>query len=95
MAPLFRLGLKAEDFPPEPLPWRGTLAHAVERLPVRVAQGAGYYFRQSVMRGSLAEGFRRYECAALYPDRTIRPALAALKRAILHSLRVRLGRFKG
>ena len=95
LAPLFKLGLKAEDFPPEPLPWRGTLAHAVERLPVRVAQGAGYYFRQSVMRGSLAEGFRRYECAALYPDRTIRPALAALKRAVLHSLRVRLGRFKG
>ena len=94
MAPLLEAGLTADDFPPEPLPWRGTLAHAIERLPVAVAQGRGWYFRQSVMRDLLNRSFRRYECALLYPDRTIRPALAGLKRALLHSLRIRLGRFR-
>ena len=37
LQPLFDLKLKEEDFPEEPLPIDGTIAHAIERLPVYIA----------------------------------------------------------
>lgn len=39
---LFTIDLALEDFPPEPLPICGTLAHALERLPVPLARHNGY-----------------------------------------------------
>ncbi len=45
LKPLFDLKLTADDFPPEPLPNDGTIAHAFESLPVYVAWAQGYDFR--------------------------------------------------
>ena len=45
LKPLFDLKLKDEDFPPEPIPVDGTIAHAIERLPVYIAWATGYDFR--------------------------------------------------
>ncbi|MBN1474987.1 MAG: hypothetical protein JW914_10250 [Syntrophaceae bacterium] len=43
--PLFDLKLGDVDFPPEPIPSDGTVAHAIERLPVYLAWNEGYDFR--------------------------------------------------
>lgn len=42
LEPLFSLGLSYDDFPEEPIPVGGTLAHAIERIPPIVAKNAGY-----------------------------------------------------
>ena len=47
LAPLFELGLSWEDYPQEPLPYDGTVLHAIERLVTLVAlhrrlRGRGY-----------------------------------------------------
>ncbi len=42
LAPLFELGLGWEDYPPEPLPYDGTILHAIERLVTLVAQHRGF-----------------------------------------------------
>ncbi len=42
LAPLFELGLSWEDYPPEPLPYDGTLLHAIERLVTLVACHQGF-----------------------------------------------------
>lgn len=42
LRPLFELGLATEDYPPEPLPYDGTMLHALERLLPFVAQSRGY-----------------------------------------------------
>jgi ubiquinone/menaquinone biosynthesis C-methylase UbiE/glycosyltransferase involved in cell wall biosynthesis len=44
LAPLLRLGLTSNDYPPEPLPIDGTVLHALERLLPRVAEEAGYHY---------------------------------------------------
>ncbi|MCH8488220.1 MAG: rhamnan synthesis F family protein [Candidatus Cyclonatronum sp.] len=45
LQPLFDLGLQPEDFPEEPIAADGTLAHAIERMPVYIAWDQGYSFR--------------------------------------------------
>lgn len=57
LQPLFDLHLKAEDFPGEPLPPDGTLAHAIERLPVYIAWSQGYDFRIASGINNLSSGF--------------------------------------
>jgi glycosyltransferase involved in cell wall biosynthesis/SAM-dependent methyltransferase len=42
LAPLFELGLGWEDYPPEPLPYDGTLLHAIERLVTLVVRDRGF-----------------------------------------------------
>lgn len=42
LAPLFSLGLDYHNFPEEPIPVGGTLAHAIERIPSIVAKNTGY-----------------------------------------------------
>ena len=42
LQPLFDLDLSFEDFPEEPIPVGGTIAHAIERLPGAVAARQGY-----------------------------------------------------
>jgi lipopolysaccharide biosynthesis protein len=44
LAPLLRLGLTSDDYPPEPLPIDGTILHALERLLPNVAAHAGYHY---------------------------------------------------
>jgi glycosyltransferase involved in cell wall biosynthesis len=42
LEPLLRLGLTLDDFPEEPLPYDGTILHALERLPPFACQLAGF-----------------------------------------------------
>ena len=42
LRPLIELGLAAGDYPPEPLPYDGSMLHALERLLPFVAQQQGY-----------------------------------------------------
>lgn len=42
LRPLFELGLRAEDYPAEPLPYDGSMLHALERLLPFVAAHRGY-----------------------------------------------------
>lgn len=42
--PLLALGLKWEDYPKEPLPYDGTLLHALERIVPFVAASEAYGF---------------------------------------------------
>jgi 2-polyprenyl-3-methyl-5-hydroxy-6-metoxy-1,4-benzoquinol methylase/glycosyltransferase involved in cell wall biosynthesis len=44
LAPLLRLALTWDDYPPEPLPIDGTMLHALERLLPLVAEDAGYHY---------------------------------------------------
>jgi glycosyltransferase involved in cell wall biosynthesis/SAM-dependent methyltransferase len=44
LAPILRLRLTMEDFPPEPLPTDGTVLHAIERLLPLIAENAGYQY---------------------------------------------------
>ncbi|OQA91138.1 MAG: Rhamnan synthesis protein F [Bacteroidetes bacterium ADurb.Bin234] len=57
LQPLFDLKLKEEDFPEEPLPVDGTLAHAVERLPVYIAWSQNYDFKVLVHKDNILSGF--------------------------------------
>lgn len=49
LKPLFNLKFSDNDFLPEPLPKDGTIAHAIERLPVYLAWNEGYDFRIVVL----------------------------------------------
>jgi glycosyltransferase involved in cell wall biosynthesis len=44
LAPLLRLGLSWDEYPPEPLPTDGTMLHALERLLPLVAEESGYHY---------------------------------------------------
>ncbi len=52
LQPLFSLGLKWEDYPPEPLPYDGTILHALERLLPFVATEAGFRYATTFVPGS-------------------------------------------
>jgi lipopolysaccharide biosynthesis protein len=51
LAPFKRLGLSWKDYPREPVPYDGTILHAIERLVPFVAQGAGYTVATTYIRG--------------------------------------------
>ena len=61
LAPLFRCGVTAEEFPPEPFPAEGSSAHALERAVPYIAQANGYGFRLSISLETLKSTFLRYE----------------------------------
>jgi len=90
---LLKKGWSPEDFPPEPLPWRGTAAHAMERIVPYIMQANGYFFRQGIHADRLAEAFRTYENRAIYFKPALKPALKTFLEALKTSLAYRLGRF--
>lgn len=60
LAPLFKLGLRKEDFPPEPIGTGGTILHAIERLPVYIAWASGYDYRVAIPIDFIQSGFDRF-----------------------------------
>lgn len=52
LQPLFSLGLKWEDYPPEPLPYDGTTLHGLERLLPFAAAKAGFRYATTFVPGS-------------------------------------------
>ena len=52
LEPLFLLGLRWEDYPPEPLPYDGTILHALERLLPFAAAKAGFRYATTFIPGS-------------------------------------------
>jgi lipopolysaccharide biosynthesis protein len=42
LRPLFELGLSWDDYPEEPVPYDGSLLHAIERILPFVAESAGF-----------------------------------------------------
>jgi lipopolysaccharide biosynthesis protein len=42
LAPLFEAGLSWEDYRPEPLPYDGTVLHAIERLVTLITRDRGF-----------------------------------------------------
>ncbi len=81
-----------EDFPPEPLPWRGTAAHAMERILPCIAQAQGFYFRQSIHADRLAEAFRTYENRVIYFKPQLKQAFRTLCESLKTSIRYRFFR---
>jgi len=45
LSPLYNLKVRWDDYPSEPLPYDGTMLHAVERLLTCIAQGQGFHYR--------------------------------------------------
>jgi lipopolysaccharide biosynthesis protein len=52
LRPLFDLGLGWDDYPDEPVPYDGTILHALERLVPFAAQHAGYGYATTYVKGS-------------------------------------------
>ena len=52
LQPLFSLGLGWDDYPPEPLPYDGTMLHALERLLPFAAAKAGFKYATTFVPGS-------------------------------------------
>jgi lipopolysaccharide biosynthesis protein len=52
LQPLFSLGLRSEDYPAEPLPYDGTILHALERLLPFAAAKAGFGYATTFVPGS-------------------------------------------
>jgi len=57
LRPLFDLGLKPEIFPEEPMPGDGTLAHAIESLPVYIVWAQGFHYRVAMHPEYILSGF--------------------------------------
>lgn len=92
LANLLEKAWQPEDFPPEPLPWRGTAAHAMERITPYIAQANGYFFRQSIHTDRLEDIFRTYENRIIYHSPALKQALKEFCRALRTSLQYRLRR---
>lgn len=58
---LFSSGIILDDFPPEPIPNEGTLAHGLERAIPYIVQSAGYAVAQAMPEDLAIETFQRYE----------------------------------
>lgn len=58
---LHELTFSQEDFPDEPIGDRETMAHAIERAILYVAQAAGYSYRLAISEQNLADTFFLYE----------------------------------
>jgi rhamnosyltransferase len=57
LEPLFALELSSKDFPEEPLPIDGSIAHAVESLPVYIAWNEGFDFKVVLNKNYISSGF--------------------------------------
>lgn len=82
-----------EDFPAEPLPWRGTAAHAMERIIPYIMQANGFYFRHCLHTDRLEEAFRTYENRVIYFTPTLKQAFKTVLTALGTSCCYRLHRF--
>lgn len=58
---LFNSNIRLEDFPKEPLPGDGTIAHGMERAIPYIIQGVGYYYKLILPSSLLALYFQHYE----------------------------------
>ena len=69
------------EFPPEPFPATGTLAHGLERAIPYIAQAHGFYYKLAIPEDLLTTGFQLYEDSVLshyqsvQPIKTIEPSL--------------------
>ncbi len=66
LKPLFDLNLLLEDFPEEPIPADGTIAHAIERLPVYIAWSQGYDYRVAINTQRIENGFTIKEIKKMF-----------------------------
>ena len=82
-----------EDFPAEPLPWRGTMAHAMERIIPYIMQANGFKFRHCLHTDRLEEAFRTYENRVIYFTPTLKQSLQTVLSALKTSCCYRLRRF--
>jgi len=57
LKPLFDLKLSAIAFPLEPISEDGTIAHAIERLPIYIAWSQGYDFRIAINKKNILSAF--------------------------------------
>ena len=72
------------EFPPEPFPATGTVAHGLERAIPYIAQAHGFYYKLAIPGDLLASGFQMYEDSTLshyrLPQPDSEPPLAPPKR---------------
>ncbi|HOV13265.1 MAG TPA: rhamnan synthesis F family protein [Spirochaetota bacterium] len=66
LKPLFDLNLGYDDFQNEPLPIDGSIAHAIERLPVYIAWAQNYDFRVMMNNNTVDNSFINYEKTLYY-----------------------------
>ncbi len=57
LEPMFALELSNKDFPDEPLPIDGTIAHAIESLPVYIAWNEGFDYKVVLNKNYISSGF--------------------------------------
>jgi len=57
LKPLFELKLSAIAFPMEPISGDGTIAHAIERLPIYIAWSQGYDFRIAINKKNILSAY--------------------------------------
>ena len=61
------------EFPPEPFPATGTIAHGLERAIPYIAQAHGFYYKLAIPSDLLAVGFQLYEDSVLSHYRPFLP----------------------
>lgn len=61
LARLFESGISSEDFPGEPFPSKGTIAHGIERATPYIASASGYKVCQIIPDRLLIESYQQYE----------------------------------
>ncbi len=69
---LFQSDITIEDFPPEPFPGDGTIAHGLERAIPYIAQAAGYYYKLSVSCKYTVSVLQHYEDTIFFKNYSIR-----------------------
>lgn len=67
LKPIFEMGLTYSDFPEEPIPTTGTIAHAIERLIGIICEQTGYKIKCYITRKSLIDNF--FDLYGIYEDK--------------------------
>lgn len=66
---LFSSNITIDDFPPEPFPVLGTIAHGLERAIPYIAQASGYFYKMSVTKQYSITILQHYEDKILFSAR--------------------------